>query len=85
MMVFHVPEKAVKLKSVGMYAEHTSESIHPVVNRQIRRYANVQNKGSQLHLICRDQWLHSNPSVSDYRELKVKQPRKKAEQIVKIK
>ena len=78
-------EKAVKLKSVGMYAEHTSESIHPVVNRQIRRYANVQNKESQLHLTCRDQWLHSNPSVSDYREHKVKQPRKKAEQIVKIK
>ena len=37
-LTFHVPEKAISKHTVGMEAEHCSESIHPLVNRLERTY-----------------------------------------------
>ena len=66
----HVPEKADLKATVGMEAEHISESIHPVINRLQRRYATVQSLKSRLPLICKDQWLLTNSKVPDYRQPK---------------
>ncbi len=66
----HVPEKAELRATVGMEAEHISESIHPVINRLKRRYSTVQSLKDQLPLICKDQWLLTNPKVPDYRQPK---------------
>lgn len=68
LLTFHVPEKADLRATVGMEGEHTSESIHPIVNSLKRRYATVQSLKDQLPLICKDQWLMTNPKVPDYRE-----------------
>ena len=67
LLSYHVPEKASNSFTVGMFAENISESIHPIVNRLKRRYASVTNHAQQLSLICKDQWLASNPKVHDYR------------------
>ena len=67
LLTYHVPEKASNSFTVGMFAENISESIHPIVNRLKRRYASVTNHAQQLSLICKDQWLASNPKVHDYR------------------
>ena len=65
-VAYHVHEKAYRARSVGMEAEHISESIHPIVNGLKRRYATVQNLKIQLPLICKGQWLSSNPLNPDY-------------------
>ena len=67
LLAYHVPEKATRFFTVGMFPENISESIHPVVNRLKRRYASVTNHEQLLSLICKDQWLASNPKVPDYR------------------
>lgn len=67
-LTYHVPEKAELRATVGMEAEHISESIHPIVNALKRRYATVQSLKDQLPLICKDQWLMTNPKVPDFRE-----------------
>ena len=67
LLAYHVPEKTSNSFTVGMFAENISESIHPIVNRFRRRYAIVTNHAQQLFLICKDQWLASNPKVHDYR------------------
>ena len=59
----HVPEKAKHFHTVGLYSENISESIHPVVNKLKRRYSSVTDLKMQLTLICKDQWLASNPNV----------------------
>jgi len=67
-LTFHVPEKAASEGSVGMEAEHVSESIHPVINQLKRRYANIHSLKIQLPLVCKSQWLLSNPTICDYRQ-----------------
>ena len=46
---------------------YISESIHPVVNKLKTRYASVSDLKMKLMLICKDQWISSNPIVPDYR------------------
>ena len=67
LLAYHVPEKATRFFTVGMFAENISESIHPAVNRLKRRYASVTNREQQLSLICKDQWPASDTKVPDYR------------------
>ena len=66
-LCYRVPEKASDCFTVGLYTENISESIHPVVNKLKRRYSSVTDLKMQLSLICKDQWLSSNPRIHDYR------------------
>lgn len=67
-LTFHVPEKAISKGTVGMEAEHCSESIHPVVNRLDRTYATVQNTCDRLALVAKSQWLQSNSTLTNFRK-----------------
>ena len=69
-LTFHVPEKAISKHTVGMEAEHCSESIHPVVNRLDRTYATTQNTCDRLALVARSQWLQSNSTLTNFRKPK---------------
>lgn len=69
-LTYHVPEKAVDRKTVGMEGEHCSESIHPVVNKLSRTYATTQNACNRLTLIAKSQWLQSNPLLTNHRKPK---------------
>ena len=69
-LTFHVPEKAISKYTVGMEAEHCSESIHPVVNRLERSYATTQNTCDRLALIAKSQWLQSNSTLTNFRKPK---------------
>ena len=64
----HVPEKAISKCTVGMEAEHCSESI--VVNRLERTYATTQNTCDRLALIAKSQWLQSNSTLTNFRKPK---------------
>ena len=67
-LTFHVPEKAISKHTVGMEAEHCSESIHPVVNRLERTYATTQNTCDRLALAAKSQWLQSNSTLTNFRK-----------------
>ena len=67
-LTYHVPEKAVKKGTVGMAAEHCSESIHPVVNKLDRMYATTQNACDCLALVAKSQWLQSNSTLTNFRK-----------------
>ena len=67
-LTYHVPEKAVKKGTVGMEAEHCSESIHPVVNKLERMYATTQNACDRLALVAKSQWLQSNSTLTNFRK-----------------
>lgn len=69
-LTFHVPEKAISKHTVGMEAEHCSESIHPVVNRLERTYATTQNTCDRLALVVKSQWLQSNSTLTNFRKPK---------------
>ena len=47
-LIYHIPEKARSRSTVGMEAEHSSESIHTVVNSLNRAYHTVQNVTKRL-------------------------------------
>lgn len=66
-LTYHVPEKAALDSSIGMEAEHVSESIHPVVNQLKRRYANIHSLEKQLPLICKSQWVASDSTIPEYK------------------
>jgi len=67
-LTFHVPEKAISKHTVGMEAEHCSESIHPVVNRLERTYATTQNTCDCLALVVKSQWIQSNSTLTNFRK-----------------
>ena len=67
LLTYHAPEKASKCFTVGMHAEHISESIHPVVNKLKTRYSSVTDIKMKLSLICKNQWISSDPNVPEYR------------------
>lgn len=67
-LTHHVPEKARKRGTVGMEAEHCSESIHPVVNKLDRMYATTQNVCNRLALVSKSQWLQSNSTLRNFRK-----------------
>lgn len=69
-LTFHVPEKAISKHTVGMEAEHCSESIDPVVNRLERTYATTQNTCDRLALVVKSQWLQSNSTLTNFRKPK---------------
>ena len=69
-VTYHVHEKASRPRSVGMEAEHTSESIHPVINALKRCFATIQSLQIQLPLIYKGQWLSSGPTNPDFRSAK---------------
>lgn len=72
-LTYHVPEKAISKGTVGMEAEHCSESIHPVVNRLDRTFATMQNTCDRLALVAKSQWLQSNSTLTNFRKPKQKQ------------
>lgn len=65
-LTFHVPEKAILMGTVGMEAEHCSESIHPVVNKLDRMYATTQNTCDRLALVAKSQWLQSQSTLTNF-------------------
>lgn len=67
-LTHHVPEKAKRKQTVGMEAEHCSESIHPVVNKLNRTFATTQNTCDRLKLVARSQWLQSNATLKNHRK-----------------
>lgn len=69
-LTFHVPEKAISKGTVGMEAEHCSESIHPVVNKLDRIYATTQNTCDRLALVARSQWLQSDSTLTNFKKPK---------------
>ena len=69
-IVVHVPEKAKLQSTVGLEAEHISESIHSVTNRLEARYSSIHETKQRLQLILKDQWLQSNTSLGKFREPK---------------
>ena len=69
-LTFHVPEKAILRGTVGMEAEHCSESIHPVVNKLDRTYATTQNTYDRLALVAKSQWLQSDCTLTNFKKPK---------------
>ena len=69
-LTFHVPEKAISKGTVGMEAEHCSESIHPVVNKLDRIYATTQNTCDRLALVAKSQWLQSDSTLTNFKKPK---------------
>jgi len=67
-LTFHVPEKAISKGTVGMEAEHCSESIHPVVNKLDRIYATTQNTCDRLALVAKSQWLQSDSTLTNFKK-----------------
>ena len=65
-LTFHVPEKAILRGTVGMEAEHCSESIHPVVNKLDRMYATTQNTCDRLALVAKSQRLQSESTLTNF-------------------
>ena len=63
---FHVPEKAILMGTVGMEAEHCSESIHPVVNKLDRMYATTQNTCDRLALVAKSHLLQSESTLTNF-------------------
>ena len=74
-LTFHVPEKAVLKGTIGMEAEHCSESIHPVVNKLDGVYATTQNVCNRLVLVTKGQWPQSNPTLTNFRQLQQRKGR----------
>ena len=69
-LTYHVPEKAISKGTVGMEAEHCSESIHPVVNRLDMVYATTQNACDRLALVAKSQWLQSDTTLTNFKKPK---------------
>jgi len=69
-LTFHVPEKAISKHTMGMEAEHCSESIHPLVNRLERTCVTIQNTGDRLALVAKSQWLQRNSTLTNFRKPK---------------
>ena len=65
-LTFHVTEKAILKGTVGMEAEHCSESIHPVVNKLDRMYATTQNTCDRLALVAKSQCLRSQSTLINF-------------------
>ena len=70
MLIHEVPRKELMSATVGLEAEHCSESIHPFCNKWDRLYKTVQNDKQNLALIAKAQWLASNPGLANFNKPK---------------
>ena len=73
MLTHEVPRKALMSATVGLEAEHCSESIHPFCNKWGRLYKTVQNDKQKLALIAKAQWLANNPGLANFNKPIAKQ------------
>ena len=64
-LTVHVPQKARLCRTVGMEAEHVSESIHPMCAKFERAAATVQNMEQRMHYIMQATWLQSDVDIPD--------------------
>ena len=62
-LTYHIPEKARSRITVEMEGEHSSESIHTVVNLLNRAYYAVQNVTIRLELVFKAQSLRNNRTL----------------------
>ncbi|XP_072037705.1 uncharacterized protein [Amphiura filiformis] len=51
MLICHVPEIAMKWKTIGLLSEHGLESIHAVINSMERVYCTVRDKTEHMRLV----------------------------------
>ena len=63
-----MPQKAQLRRTVGMEAEHSSETIHTVVNFLNRTYHTVQNVGKRLELVFKTQSRRGNITLKNFRK-----------------
>ena len=68
LLTHHFPEKASIQRTIGMEAEHSSETIHTVVNSLNRIYHIVPNVKRRLELIFKTQSLRSNRTLQNFRK-----------------
>ena len=66
-LTFHIPAKAMQNGTVGMEAEHLSESIHPRAKRFERAAATIQDMKQKLLYICQSVWLESSSDLPNFR------------------
>ena len=67
-LTYHIPQKAQLRRTVGMEAEHSSETIHSVINSLNRRYHTVQNVTKWMELAFKAQCLRSNSTLKNFRK-----------------
>ena len=67
-LTHHFPEKASIRRTIGKEAEHSSETIHTVVNSLSRTYHTVPNVKRRLELIFKTQSLRSNRTLQNFRK-----------------
>ena len=67
-LTYHIPEKAQARKTVGMEAEHCSETIHKVVNSLNRTYHAAQNVARRLELVFKSQCMRNNRTLKNFRK-----------------
>ncbi|KAJ8018545.1 hypothetical protein HOLleu_43399 [Holothuria leucospilota] len=67
-LIAHIPECAIKWKTVGLLSEHGLESIHSCLNSEERIYSCVRDKTKKLFHIFSN---HSQKAVADRHKLTV--------------
>ena len=54
-MIFQVPRFAQKFKTCGLFSEQNQESIHNIINHELRRYASVRDSNLKMLLLLQNQ------------------------------
>ena len=67
-LIAHIPECALKWRTVGLLGEHGLESIHAALNAEERVYASVREKEQRLHHIFNQ---HGQRAMADKSRLAV--------------
>ena len=67
-LTYHIRQKAQLRRTVGMEAEHSSETTHSVINSLNRTYHTVQNLTKRMELAFKVQCLRSNSTLKNYRK-----------------
>ena len=66
-VTYHMPILAKIYKTIGMFAEQSAESIHPVYNKLNRQYACINNDEDRITAAVRECWILSHPDIHTYK------------------
>ena len=66
-LIYHIQEKGYSRRTIGMEAEHASESNYGLIKSLNRTYHKVQNVNKHLELVFKTQSLRSNHTLKKSR------------------
>ena len=63
-LVFDVPRFLTKHKALGYLSEEEGESLHCLINKQLRQYQSIRNEGEKLVYVVKNQEFLNTEDIS---------------------